>query len=282
MTETQMDAEGLPVLDDAPAPEQAPAPQAEPKAAEPAPKPDDEHRRGLIAELQEERRARRAEQERAARMEARFTEFQKRFDDLQKPKPAPIPPRDVDPVAHFDARLQTIEQKEQEVAQWKQDEAQRRDLESQAAQLRNEVAIAEQTFVSATPDYYEALNFAKEARTRELQALGYSPAEIPQLIYGEAERIARKAFADGANPAERFYNFAKTRGWSGKPKTEQARADDGKFAALQAGAKAQGLGGASAAPPKDAPSLEDLATMSDKDFEREWARYEARARREAG
>lgn len=284
MTETAMDADGLPVVDEtpAPAPEPAPAPTPEPPKAEQAPNPDDTARRGLIAELQEERRARRAEAERAARMEARFQEFQKRFDDLQKPKPAPIPPRDVDPVAHFDARLASIEEPVNEWNDFKRQEAQRREQEAQIEQLRSAVAVAEQSFAAEAPDYYEALNFAKDARTKELQALGYGPTDIPQIIFSEASQIARKAFADGANPAERFYAFAKTRGWAGKPKTEQPRNDDGKFATLQAGAKAQGLGGGSAAPVKDSPTLSDFASMSDQDFEREWAKYEARARREAG
>jgi hypothetical protein len=243
----------------------APEPAAEAKSEAPAPEPkvvpiqaldEARHRtRELNERLQQEA-------EKRARMEARFEEVMKRLAQPEQP-PAPVPQYEADPLGNHNARLQATEA---QLAEFRRvQEAQSKQTEQQRAFMdtHSRVKSLEADFAKTNSDYFQAYEFARNARDQELQVLGFADPAIRNQIISENEMgIVQLALQQGANPAERIYAYAKARGFAPQQSDGQA-----KLNTLQRGqAAAKSLSQASGSPPPP-QTLEALADLEGKDFD---------------
>lgn len=168
------------------------------------------------------------ERKRRQAAEAKVAEYEARLKALETPK-APEPEY-ADPVVNPDAHRKWLEHQLAKQGKQVQEITQAQQTERQRAEIINFAASAEQEFKAQTPDYDDALTFARQAYVRELESLfelrGMDPqspevvAEIKQqLAMGEVGLIAQ-AKQMGVNPAALVYRMAKARGWT--PKQAQA------------------------------------------------------------
>lgn len=276
------------LADDAAAPIEAEAEEsvAEPEAeeSEPAvttereapaePEAEDEgSRRVPLGELMAERERRKTLQAKIEQMEAAF---QRVVDRVGQPaqQPAPVQPQpqipayEADPVGNLAMRLAQLEQGHGNVNQHVFQQ-------QQIAQFQNALAGLESSFRAATPDYDQAVSFARAARDHELETLGYNLAQRQAIITQEIVGASAAAMDRGQNPAEMFYNFAKLKGWQtgGAPSAAAKESlpppvvkPAAKLAAIAKGsASARSPRGGTA--PATGVSLTDLAAMDDAEFD---------------
>lgn len=218
-----------------------------------------------IGALHEEREKRRQLQAKIEQMEATF---QKLVDRVQQPTQAPLPAPDLpaiptyeeDPVAHLKARLDQISILTGATHQHVQNQTAMTKFVEALGTLENQMR-------TTTPDYDAAIDFAKRSRDSELAALGYAPEQRIEMVRQEILNTAAFCMQRGQNPVEAFYNYAKVRGWDGSngtPKPAPAK-KLATVAKAQAASRSLPRGGTA---PVTARSLEDLATMEDKDFDK--------------
>ncbi len=265
----------------APAAPEQPAEKPAEKAADTAPetqaaeaKEEPSERKTVpITALHEEREARKAAQQRARELEQQLQRLSGRLDVLNQAinpqqQTKPLDPREqpVEAVVVHEDRLRALEERTR--------------AEEQNRHFSAALAASTQEFAKRQPDLQDAFNYLERHRTEELRTAGIADADIPAIIVNEAAQISSLAFQQGANPAERLYNIAKTRGYAPKPAEpehkpgilDQPRGPDGKFAPadkIETVAKAQkaakslsasGGGGATDL------TLESLASMTDDEF----------------
>jgi hypothetical protein len=200
---------------------------------------------------------------------------QQQHPHLQQPEQretAQLPDRTKDPLGYLMAKIehmeQTASQREQE--RMRAEEERRQEEESynkqqeQVHRFQNDLMNAEEQFRSVTPDYDDAFDYLTNQRRQELATLGYNPQQREQIIVQEATQVAANLLSQGQNPAERFYHFAKQRGYG--QRTEQPKANKVQhLAETHKKTKAPGRGKASNA---GKPTIEALSDMSDDEFDK--------------
>lgn len=156
--------------------------------------------------------------------------------------------------------------------------------------------ILQNQFAGATPDYWEALEFLTEARGSELQAMGYEGRDLEQAIANERGLIVNSAInrlQDGTmdgwkhNPAEAAYNLARMRGFvtkeersrrmaeitqereqAARPRNPVQVSNRDKSNMINSGQYVGTMAAQGATPNQGAIGLEQIAEMSDGEFER--------------
>lgn len=225
-----------PVVIPAPEPEKVETKVEAPKTEEVKPEPEKAPVHVPLAELQEERKRRKAESEKREEAERNYLKLNERLSTLMevaKAQQAPtvkddkieVPDITADPVGHFKAQTEILRRQLEENLTWrKEQEDFRKKQEDQTTQVNNIqrlgqiVSAKEVEFRTTTPDYDEASVFLRQMRDGQLLAFGHEDlAERQQLLNQDAVAIAAQALAKGKNPAEVIYNMAKASGW--KPKT---------------------------------------------------------------
>lgn len=253
--------------------EEAPAEEAEAESSEDADE-DRPSRTVPIGALHEEREKRRQLQAKIEQMEVTFQKMMERVaQGQQPPAPAPaaapeptIPSYEEDPVAHLKARLDQLSQITGSTTQ---------QIQQQTAMTKfvDALGTLENQMRAVTPDYDDAINFAKQSRYAELTALGYAPEATAEMMRQEILGTAAYCMQQGRNPVEAFYNYAKVRGWRGpngtpKPTLAPTTTTAKKLATVaKAQSTSRALPRGGSAPPT-ARTLEDLATMEDADFDK--------------
>lgn len=251
--------------------------EAEPEAPE-AEKTPEKPPKGFVPQgaLHEERERRKelqrnlamAQQERERErqvLEQRFMQIQNAIAQQNAPKP---PSFDEDPVAALKHGVDTTQEELRQIRQYQQQEWQRQQ-EGQArqqyiGQLAGAVSQAEAEFAQEKPDYLEAVKHFKTVRAQQLGALGYSPAQVSQMLDNEALAIADTALRNGRSPAEAAYQMAEAAGW--KKKEAKAPENVQKMESLQKGTKAaQSLGSGGA--PTGKLTVDAVASMSEDEFD---------------
>lgn len=266
LTDTELAAM---MAEDAPVPAPEPEPVAEAAPAVPEPVAEEaqhpEGKRRMIDDLREERSRRREMAARMEEMERRFTEYQQRTAEYLASiqagaAPATPPPDfDSDPIEYL--RHQQAEASKTLEALKHQQIAieQRRQVESQWSAMREAVGRAEAEFVKSKPDYYDAVQHLRSGRRAQLEQQGASSQQIDQLLQADAVALATEAGRLGLSPAEYAYRIAVGYGWT--PKAVAA-------AVAPAEAAPKSLGAAAGRADDAAPSLSDIAKMSDADFDK--------------
>lgn len=209
-----------------------------------------------------------AERRRRQEMERELRALRQRMEQSAPPPPpappAPTPPPDPEPDYLEDPKGWTewkLRQQAAEIEALKQVtgsvEAQRRE-QLQLQQVLNAVQADEARFVQRTPDYYDALGWARQRLEADLraqaEAFGYelTPAQLQQEIARQEIAAAQAALARGMSPAEVVYRLARSWGYSGsdatRPASQPGRAPVFPSAAAADRALARGLPGGGTAP----------------------------------
>lgn len=219
-----------------------------------------------------EARERRKEAEAALAQErAAKAELERRLAEIEaKINPPAKEPEWVDPVTDPDGYRKWDEHRAGKITAMEREAREKAERD----EMTNRLAREEQTFAAETPDYFDAVNYVMEARSRELALLTDDQAAIKNAVAQEAQALVRTALSAGRSPARVIYDIAKTRGYA--PKV----ADAGEEQKLSALAKAQEqTATVSRASGGEAPakitarqladmSRRELAKLSDEDFAR--------------
>lgn len=216
-------------------------------------------------------RVRRQEAERA------LQELRERLDRLEKP--AEEAPKWVDPLEdpegfrkYDEWRVNNLEAqlKQQQEAQQKAQQAQQRQMD--AARQENE-------FRANTPDYDQALQHLYTETMQGMMQQGYSQQEAQAQISQQVNAIYDAATAAGFNFGEMLYLRAQKAGYKNQPQQSEAE----KITRLaEAQQKTQGLGSAGGGKQQGALTADQLASMSDAEFDKAMRERPAEVRRAMG
>ena len=215
-----------------------------------------------------------AERMRAQNAEAALAEMQQRLAAIEaaqpKPEPEPIPDQFENPEA-YNAWVQ--KQTQAPMEQLQQIQSQLR--EQQEMQYLNSAVIAdEQSFVQEKPDYKAAIDYALQARAKQLAIWapdGTSEAKLLQAAQNERVDVVRQAIKAGRRPAEVLYRISEGFGYqAAQPEPDPAPAaqtEASKVTALAAAqAATQSLTTAPGASGAAEITLDYLAGLSDEGY----------------
>ena len=209
-------------------------------------------RKELAAELQATRQQ---QAQLEARVEARLAALQK----AQEPEP---PSFEDQPALHLKQQLDQVTQTLGAQQAQQQREAQYREQVSRVQHAAQLVQKAEAAFVAEKPDYMDAVNYVRDLRRQEFEAMGADPESAMKQATNEMIEGALGNVARGVNPSQLVYRMAELRGY--KPKAVQT-GDSQKFEAQAKGtAAARSLGGGGAATGQ--LNAQQLLAMSDDEF----------------
>jgi len=240
-----------------------------PEVEEPGGESDKEEKTVPYNALHEERQRRKElkeeldqQRERAAKMEERLQQIVERFEKPDKEEPK-LSFED-NPAEYLKAEAERTGQTVQELRE-QIESRQKQDEEAQQFHgFVNNYRQAAQQFAQSHPDFQEAYQFAVQSRIKEYQAAGYSLEEATHAVHTDEINIARRAFNDGVNPAERIMEMSKARGFKPSAKPESG---EETIQRLQKGTKAaKSMKGK----PEPHMSLEALAEMPDDEFNKHW------------
>jgi hypothetical protein len=245
-------------------------------------------RQDIEAEIQEQRQNNAVLNERVRNL----WENQQRTAQQQTQNSAPkeeVPDPDEDPLGHANYKINRLESQLRGVAQ----QAQRQQHQQQQQAQQNAASTEQQgivgqsqnlqtQFAASNPDYWDAYQFLENTRTQELTAMGYNDSQAAEVVANERGMIVTQSLIRDQNgtvtgwkhnPAEVAYKLAKMRGFAAPapaaPVVAQVSGQD-KFNMAATGSVAGASVGSSGsgAPASGAPTLESIANMSDKDFEK--------------
>jgi hypothetical protein len=204
------------------------------KAAEPEPKQPDvakeenkDEKKVNLGALHEERQRRKEAQERNKQYEQELAEVKRQLQQYTQPKQESIA-EDDDPIETMRRRQEMVEKVL--LAQATQTVAQTENQKYWARVKESELAYKQEH-----PDFDDAVKYLADTRKEELKDLGWSDEEAAKVLADEIKWIADKAYADEVNPAERFHNLAKRRGFKSTPEAPKDTTAEDKLNIIKKG-----------------------------------------------
>lgn len=216
-----------------------------------------------------------------------------------KEEPAEPDPYE-DPIGYVNHHLAKIREEVGATKQTADEVRQQRQQEGEYKQFVSTVEAAEAAFVARTPDYHDAAKFLEEGRRAELAVMfpdtpqfdamarnqGFqNAAHMRNAIFiQDAQTVAGNALRAGINPAEAYYNLAKTRGYVRKdPETKEELAKLNGSAATKKAEAAVDMarrgqnasrtisgGGGGPNNPLSIADLTNLYAEDPEEFDRQW------------
>lgn len=250
-------------------------PDATEKTPDPAAEPTGEPKTVDLRALQEARASERELRQQNTVLMGRLNEVISAMSQTRQPQAAPQqepsgPPPADDPFARLNWLVDQFQVQQTASAEQQQAMARQQAERSEHEQFVGRVRVAEEAFKKSTPDFDQAVEFARQARDAEL-ALLYpmsTPDQRQQAIYQDWANVARSALQAGMDPAAQIYKFAQARGYTGAaaaPNAGQQQAIDPRAMAerQQRHMSLSDAPGGERAQPVDAKAL---ANMTDKQF----------------
>ena len=201
--------------------------------------------------------------ERVARMEERFQQILQR-QEVSEPE---IVDFDEDPAEHLRQKAALLEQKQAELAEQTQSMTQRQQQEAQEQQFVEQYRNTALQYAQQNENFAPAYQFLLESRAKEYQAAGYSPSDVAQFIKQDEIEIARLAFKDGVNPAERLLALAEVRGFKPPAKKDSGAETIDRIEKGQKASRSLSNGRGKAEAP---PTLEALSELEGDEFDAKW------------
>lgn len=158
-----------------------------------------------------------------------------------------------DPKSYVDGVKGAIAKLEAKIADKDKAQTEQAEQQQKAQETWGKVLESEATFVASTPDYHDALAHVRSVRAQQLQMMHpeATQQQIAQHIQGEEFQGAAALVAQGKNPSEFYYNYAKTFGY--KPKAAPAPATNQQQRPDKDAVRTMGSGGASESVGNDEP-----------------------------
>ncbi len=151
-----------------------------------------------------------------------------------------------DPKGYVDAQKAKLKQLEDKLEADKKQQAEQQTAQQQAQETWSKVLESEAQFVATTPDYHQALAHVRQVRTQQLQMLhpDATPQQIAAHIQGEEFQGAAALIAQGKNPSEFYYNYAKTFGYkpAAPAQQQQSKPDKDAVRTMGSGGGAEHVG----------------------------------------
>lgn len=196
-------------------------------------------------------------------------------DAAQKTQPEEIvPDPEEDPLGYHQYKIdkleRTLAQHNNYIRQ--QHEQSQRSAQDQAFIRACDKSVTD--FAKDHPDYYDAYKFVRDARLQEHMISGYTQDEAQSILVEEELAIAAKAYKDKANPAERLYKLAKTRGFGSETKPASTK-DFGHIKKGMESSKSLKSGGGEIS---SKITGDDVDRMDFSEFDAYWAKYKAKAK----
>lgn len=224
-----------------------------------APEPQQQQRQKTVPHqaLHEER-------ERRKKVEEELRQYRERlayFEGQRSAQPAPkqeapaldLPDPEQDPIAAIKRAQDFIRQQAEDRQRQERQQAATR----QQQEFIQSVNVDWESFKAQNPDAESAYKHIREARGRELLAMGYSPAQATQVLNGEEFQAMVSARRSGRNIGELVLEIAAARGWQ-KPQPQAQVKQDGAERARSL----SGVGSSPAGP----MTAERLAAMGVDEF----------------
>jgi hypothetical protein len=146
---------------------------------------------------------------------ARGDERLKLLTEALAPQPAeakdedPEPDPNVDFIGHSAWLRRELGRTQQMVAQTRESIAER----GQADTLKNEYQADALSFSRETPDFGAAYTHLLNTRGAMLEAQGYEPNQVRQILFNEEKQLVERAKATGKRPAAMVYALAQQLGY---------------------------------------------------------------------
>lgn len=199
------------------------------------------------AEVERDNYRRAMKEERAKRqeLEQRMEKLESLKEQIESLKAAKDQPKDPefmeDPKGYVDQRQARLEAEIKALKASAEDGSKQAQQQLAQVQFFQSIQADESSFIREHPDYYDALNHVREARTEELESLGLEEDEIKSAINQEELNMAAVALQRGKSAAEIAYNRAKKLGF----KAKETNTDDLEEEAdrLERAMKAGSMGG---------------------------------------
>ena len=196
---------------------------------------------------------------------------------LSKPPEYELPPPDFDedPVAALNYKIDKLSGKFEGQEKQTQEQIQQQKYDRQRANLLDTYQREAGRFAEQQPDFRDGYKYWLSAWRQELETMGYSEREIPNVLEQEEEKLVLRALEAGDNPAERVYRAAKLRGY--KPSGNPAQKID-QLKKGQSAARTMSGGGKTGAP----LTAQALAEMSPEEFDEMLTKHPEQFRRAMG
>lgn len=149
--------------------------------------------------------------------------------------------------------------------------------ENQQTQIVQQSQSMQAQFAQEQPAYWQAYEHLIGSRRQELQSMGYAGPQLEQIIDQEKSMIVENSMLTNAqgqfagwkqNPAKVVYDLATQRGFTAGQQPAQTQAAQRRMTQLSNGVRASNGSGDGRGEATAPASLENLAKMSDADFER--------------
>lgn len=254
----------------------------------------DRRHRGTQVALKEARERERAAADQLKAFNAWVEEMRAARQSAKPAEKQPEPEKEIDPyedpIGYVNAELAKIRGElqgaSQQTTELREADAARREYQ----QFMGVVERAENEFAEKTPDYHDAAAHLEKARRGELAVMypdtpqcdayarqnGYhSAAQLREAIFrNDAQTVAANALRMGINPAQAYYELAKSRGYvakagGGSPEKKAAAAFDAVRRG-QAASKTISGGSGKADKALSVGDLADLYADDPEEFDRQW------------
>lgn len=213
--------------------------------------------------LLEERRQRQAAEQRFKTLEERQNKILEHLEESRKPEP---PKPEDDPFGAIAHDMGTLRKELQSIREGQEKTREQTEAQVQAQQTQQYVASLEQQFRQQEPEYDNAVKFLMDSRMEEYRTMGYDDQTAQQVFNQEAQQVVSNALNQGRNPAEVAFQLARTRGYKAPKEQQKTTPKRGLKEIAQDAEESKSLSGTSGKSGKDEVSAEDLAEMSEQEF----------------
>lgn len=236
------------------------------------------HKRKELKEAFEAHAKKTAEMEAMlARMQQTMQQQQAQAQQSRAPEAKEIvPDAEEDPIGYQQYKIQKLEESLNQQSQYLKQQQEYSQRTAQENAFKNAYMNSAQQFSKSAPDFTQAYKYLTDARTKEHIAAGFSSDEAERLLVEEETAIVAKAFKDGVNPAERMYNLAKNRGYTGKATSAPKGKSLTDIKKGMDNAKSLKSGGGEL-PDRDY-GLDDIDGMDFAEFDKFWAGYKSKSK----
>lgn len=153
----------------------------------------------------------------------------------QTPPEAPAPDPVTDPLGNL---LHQIDKINKSVTELQRSQVEQRSQSEQMAAFnafKAQVMTLRDEFIKTTPDFQDAYQHLRAARTADLRAFGLSDTDIQKTLFQEEFQLSQSAVKSLRNPAADMYEMAKRHGYVAKAAPTPTAAPASKLAVVKQG-----------------------------------------------
>lgn len=185
-----------------------------------------------------------------------------------------VPSYDEDPIGYLRHQQEQINSVLYNQQQYLQQVAEQNKQQTEQNNLINSYKTQAKQFANENTDFADAYRYLVDSMKNEYRALGIPEEQLAQVLHDDEMSIVRNCTSMNKNPAEVLYNLAKVRGFSLtkpiKPTEPTAKISNIKKGLERSKSLSQG-----GHVDNNSVSLDDIASMSRKEFDEVWKKYES-------